>query len=30
MEAMIWIGLIILFVLVEIETLGLKYIWFER
>ena len=28
MEAMIWIGLIILFVLVEIATVGLTSIWF--
>ena len=29
MEAMIWIGLIILFVVVEIATVGLPSIWFE-
>ena len=28
MEAMIWIGLIILFVVVEIATVGLTSIWF--
>ena len=28
MEAMIWIGLIILFVSVEIATVGLTSIWF--
>lgn len=30
MEAMIWIGLIILFVVVEIATVGLTSIWFCR
>ena len=30
MEAMIWIGLIILFVVVEIATVGLTSIWFRR